>query len=747
MLAAKKYSSKYANIIFPAATFVSAVLMFILQPLFAKMLTPIMGGSPAVWNTALVFYQATLLIGYFYAHLITNNFNRQQQFYIHATLLILGALFLPIKITSLMGEPNYNSPVLWTFGVLFLSIGFPIIAISATAPLVQAWRAKIGDNIDPYKLYAASNLGSFLALALYPFIIEPLIGAKSQSYLWLVLYIALAFLLFMAWSATPEFKASKEKIISKTSNVKRLIWIFYAAIPSALLVSVTGHIVTDIASVPLLWLPPLALFLLTFVIAFGGQAKLIEKYAAPLKYFIVFMLAGLMAADKDDGILGLFIHLLSFFIIVLCCHIELANKKPEAEKLTEFYLLMSLGGFLGGAFAALIAPILFNTTIEYQILLALSLFIAPWKSVENKQKYIGLMLVVVACMWFYFRGNIGNYLDINFPFQIQEYENSFWSKTLLYYEDEKAGAIFCALLISFAFLLHKSPLLVSVVAGFCFILPVISKDSSLIKFRERNFFGVLEISDSGTGNDAMRYLSHGTTLHGQMSLDPLLSREPMSYYYKKTPIGLLFAEASEKYKDNLHAGVIGLGMGSTACYAKPNQDWRFYEINSAVIDATVKSDLVGFVPRCAPDAKIMLGDARLSIKYEKDNWFDILLVDAFSSDSIPTHMITKEAIELLMSKVKNDGILIVHISNRYLDLKNIVADGAHASGYHVVAATRDADENDPADTGVTAMIIAKSKPRLSNYSVDIYNFMEPRKKPKAWTDDHTDIMQAIWDNR
>jgi spermidine synthase len=733
-----------ANWNYPAATFLSACLMFTLQPMFAKMLTPLMGGTPAVWNTALVFYQGTLLIGYFYAHIIATKFNLKQQFIIHGVLLLIGALFLPIRVTHLMGAPNVNAPVLWTFGALFLSIGAPIIAISATAPLVQSWRARISDKVDPYRLYAASNLGSFLALAAYPFLIEPSLGAKMQSYIWAGMFGVLAILLFMALRAVPnDSKAPTEVAERKTNWMERLKWIGFAAPPSALLVAVTTHIVTDVASVPLLWIPPLALFLLTFVVAFSNIGDKLWEIAAPLKFLVIFILAAVMAANVDGEYLGLAIHVFAFFLIALCCHLELSHTRPEPARLTEFYLWMSVGGVLGGAFAALLAPVIFNTTIEYQIILAVALLVAPWEKMEMRWALPAAFIGVVAALWYVFREPIALSLDGG----AKAGESYFWQSLLLVWRPEFAGAMLVALLAVAASFITRSSILVATFGGLALLLPVLHDDGEFVKFRERSFFGVLEIEDSGNSFDAWRYLSNGTTLHGVMSLNPRRNREPMSYYWHETPIGLLFDEATKAKPNTLHAGVIGLGMGSTTCYAQPNQNWTVFEINQQVVDVSINSDLVGFVHRCAPQTKVVMGDARLSMVKEANGWFDIVLVDAFTSDAIPTHMITQEAIAMMMSKIRPDGVLVVHISNRYLGLQNIVADGAHAGGFAVMEGSRDGNEANPnADTGVRAIIVAHNEERLAKYMGPVWTHMYPRPHPRPWTDDHTDIMTAIRDN-
>ncbi len=737
-----------ANFIYPATTFLSACLMFTLQPMFAKILTPLMGGTPAVWNTALVFYQGTLLIGYFYAHFIATRLSLRNQLITHGVLLLIGLLFLPIKVSSMVGTPNVDSPVIWTLLALLFSIGAPIIAISATAPLVQAWRARIGDGVNPYRLYAASNLGSFLALAAYPFLIEPFIGVKLQGILWSGLYIVLAALLFFAIRAVPKDSiAPKDIAQEKTSFGEIIRWIGYAAVPSALLVAVTTHIVTDVASVPLLWIPPLALFLLTFVIAFSDRAERLYATAVPLKFIFVFVLAAVMAGDGDDGYIGLAIHLLIFFIIVLCCHLELSSKRPEPARLTEFYLWMSVGGVLGGAFAALAAPILFNTTIEYQFILVAALLIAPWKTADTKRAILATIIAIAIATLFLNRFEVATFLDLKLPINAKDgMPSTFWNSALLVWDDYKAGFLLCIALGFVALLILRSAILTAALGGIALLLPIFIQDNSLVRFRDRSFFGVLEITDSGEDITSLRQLSHGTTLHGIMSLDPSKSRIPMSYYYHKTPIGLLFEEASNAKPESLRAGVIGLGMGSTTCYAKPKQDWTVFEIDNQVVEATVHSPWVRFVPRCAPQTKIIMGDARLSMQSQKDGWFDILLVDAFTSDAIPTHMITQEAINMMMSKIAPDGILIVHISNRFLGLQNIVADAANEGGFFAIQGLRNGDDTDSADTGVRAMVIAHNPQRLEKYTADFWQKMPKRKNSKPWTDDRTDIIQAILDN-
>jgi spermidine synthase len=739
---------KAAGWLYPATTFISAALLFTLQPLFAKMLTPLMGGTPSVWNTALVFYQAALLLGYLYAHVIATRLKPRTQLYVHAGVLAFGLLFLPIKVSGLVGAPDVSNAVGWTMAALALSLGGPIVAISATAPLIQSWRARLGDAVDPYRLYAASNLGSFIALAAFPFLIEPFIGAKVQAAVWSVGYVLLAVALVTAiWTVPADSQSLTETSTKKTTWAERAKWIFYAAPPSALLVAVTTHLTTDVASVPLIWLPPLALFLLTFIVAFSAVGDRIAEAAAPLKFMVVFLLAAVMAAKLDDGLVGLGIHLAAFFLIVLCCHLELALNRPEPARLTEFYLWMSFGGVLGGAAAALLAPVLLNTTIEYQIALAAALAVAPWERANLKWALPAALLTIGAALLYQNLYEVATWLESTVPVKSAGgiADTPFWFSVLGVWRPEFAASVLCAVLALAAMIAQRSALIVAAIGGVALLLPVIDQDSEAIKFRERSFFGVLEINDSGEAPTGWRFLSHGTTLHGVMSLDPNRNREPMSYYYKETPIGVLYSEATEAKPETLHAGVIGMGMGSTTCYAKLGQKWTIFEIDDDVIKASMNPNLVGFINRCAPQITVVRGDARLKMAGQPNDWFDILLVDAFSSDAIPTHMITKEALSLFMSKMAPDGVLIVHISNRFLDLGQIVSDAANDLGFAVMEGNRDGEATNPnADTGVRAVIIAKTQARLDRYRGNpMWTMVGPSAQSHPWTDDHTDILRAL----
>ncbi|MEN9856251.1 MAG: hypothetical protein RLZZ157_1377 [Pseudomonadota bacterium] len=734
--------------LYPATTFLSAALLFTLQPLFARMLTPLMGGAPAVWNTALVFYQGTLLLGYLYAHLVATRLAPRAQLWVHAGVLALGLIFLPLQVSKLVGAPDVANPVMWTLLALAASLGGPIIAVSATAPLVQAWQARLGDRIDPYRLYAASNLGSFSALAAYPFLIEPFVGAKLQAQIWSIGYVGLACALIGAvWLLPKASLAPREVATRPTRWRERLSWLFFAAPPSALLVAVTTHLTTDVASVPLLWLPPLALFLLTFVIAFSPLGDKLAAFGPTLKMITIFLLAIIMAANADQSFVGLLVHLVAFFLIVLGCHLYLADVRPEPARLTEFYLWMSLGGVLGGAAAALLAPITLNGTHEYEIALAAALAVAPWGKIKTRGLAVALALAIGFSLLFWNVPALALWLDAHLPMTglTSSSNGPFWHTVLGINYPLSVAAIYCSCLMVIAVLAPRSAILTSLLGGLVLLVPLLKQEQDGHLFKERSFFGVLKLSESGTAPSGWRFLSHGTTLHGVMSLDPARSKEPMSYYYRKTPIGSLFEEATLAKPDSLQAGVIGLGMGSSLCYAKPGQKWTVFEIDADVVKVATDPKLVGFLNNCAPDAKIVLGDARINMRGQPDAYFDILLVDAFSSDAIPTHMITKEAIGEFMAKMKPDGLLIVHISNRYLNLGPIVADAAQSLGFAAMEGHRNGEASNPyVDTGVLAMVITRNAARLASYKGQaMWTIQAPVAKPRPWTDDHTDIMRAL----
>lgn len=713
-----------------AAIFASACLLFAVQPLFAKLTLPLLGGSPAVWTTALAFYQAALVAGYLYADALQRQKRLAVQAGVHGVVLVVAALLaLPLAVSDLLGPPPPGAPVAWLLGVFAVSVGPPFIALAATAPLVQAWVARAAPDRDPYPLYAASNLGSFLALLAYPLAVEPLLGGRETSLGWSVGF-ALAGVLILAaglLSARSSAAAAEPEVLTperKTTWAERAIWAGCAAGPSLLLAAVTAHVTTDVAAMPLLWAVPLALYLLTFVIAFSARPFLSAEAMLYARVFAVFTVAVLQASDVwlDWG--GeLVVHILVFFVVTLACHLELARRRPEPARLTEFYLWMSIGGALGGAFAGLVAPQIFARIYEYPLALALCLLIAPWgrAQVSAAMLFTAGAMAVAAC------GALA-FLKLS-----QDWAPS------------PAIAI-AVIAMGFAALWVRAwPPAAAGLAGLAFLADPIASPPSGAAYEARSFFGVHRVRDYAM----WRLLTHGTTLHGVKNTLPGRDREPVTYYHVGTPLGGTLARL--RSTPGAKIGVVGLGAGGTACHAVSGQDWTYFEIDPAVVKIAQDPALFGFLGNCAPDARIVLGDARLTLADEPDGAYDLLLIDAFSSATIPAHLLTKEAIELYLSKLKPDGAVLLHISNRNMSLIDPLADIAEAVGAPARLAEHvplePANPDDPAemytDSTVTAVLMARDERGLLRFIATAdWTRMDPPGE-RVWTDDYQNVLGAI----
>jgi hypothetical protein len=611
-----------------ATMLLSACLLFLVQPMFARMALPLLGGTPAVWAIAMCFFQAMLLGGYAYAHVLKKYVAPRLAVLIHVALLACAWLFLPVAIPQVDVPASGPTAGVWLVGLMARAIGFPFFMLSATAPLLQSWFARTAhqDSENPYFLYSASNIGSIGALMLYPFFIEPAIGLHAQSLLWSIGYgiltvaIALCGLLMLGnfkpmvvgWGIAPTLA-----VPFKT----KAYWVFMAFIPSALLVAWTNHITTDIASAPFLWLPPLVLFLLTFVLVFRDVplvslhwAKWIQIASLPIAYAVQ------IALPLHIAVWVMLVGALSFFSTALICHRQLYEARPDASKLTEFYMLMSLGGVLGGLFVSLIAPLIFTSVLEYPILLVLG-----------------------AAAQFIFGSGESIMAQIRKPWRM--------------------GAVLAGLLG---------------LVGFAILTGIAGNLMNPIKPRVayRSYFGVLSVADN-TIEGPYRVLTHGTTMHGAQRMDELgdgFKDKPHALTYYSPDGGMARALlATQARLQNGVYRVVGLGTGSLACYSKPGEDWAYYEIDRDVIKVARDPAQFNFLSKCAPDMKMIEGDARITMAHGPDVKADYLLVDAFSSDSIPIHLITVEAMKLYLSHIKDDGVLVMHVTNRYMDLVPVVA--------------------------------------------------------------------------
>ena len=707
---------------FILSIFVGAVLIFLVQPMFAKMATPLLGGSPSVWNVSLVCFQAALLGGYGYAHILGRLKSVRTQVLIHGLVFLSGTICLPLGLTGVFGDPSADHPALWLIGVFLLSVALPFAAVSATSPLIQSWYARTNraDADDPYYLYAASNIGSLIGLAAYPLLMEPFTRVATQSASWAAGYGVLFFLLmgsgFVAFrgSLARQAQASVEEARASLSWKERFIWLGLAFIPSSLLVGATTHITTDVAAAPFLWVPPLTLYLLTFVLVFAKKPPIPQ--AVILRFQPVVMAGVVLVLPHfiDVGwFLELALTLLGLFWASMTCHGLLAERRPHVSRLTEFYLLMSLGGVLGGAFNALVAPVIFDLVLEYPLVLAASLLVLPatQSSFDGRGRVLfGILAAVVAVILF----------------------NRIAGISL----SGGSAVIFIALPTIMIVLargrrfLMVSSFAVSVFAGLM-LNPYASGTS------ERGFFGIVKVLEI----DGRRAMMHGTTLHGAQFLEGDRVLQPLTYYGANTPIGQTF----HQYNDAETVGVVGLGVGSVACYGTPGQDWVFFEIDPIVVNIAKDPDQFTFLSECQPDARMVVGDARVQLTYEDDRFFDLLLLDAFSSDSIPVHLVTREAMRLYLSKLDDDGVFIAHISNRHMALEQVFARLAALEGAVALVQKYQptAEQREEGQTATHAMLFAKNEAALSRALAtgDWERIESDGKRP--WTDDYTNILAAM----
>ncbi len=650
------------------------------QPLFGRMAMPILGGAPSVWNVAMVFFQTALLAGYFYAHMLSK-LPFKAQVIVHSALLAGASLMLPVDLDADNLMPDTNMPTLWLLGLMIKTVGLPFFAISAQAPLMQRWFARSADTqaADPYFLYAASNIGSILGLLAYPALMEPLFTVSDQALVWMLGFVLLLGLVIFAGIAILRHGLADTiaaKTISPVIGLKnQLHWIALAAVPSGLLLSVTNKITTDIAAMPLMWAPPLLAYLLSFVVAFAPPKWLPPAVISRLSPIFVIGLAlmGIFANQLSPSA-SISVQVFLFFMVALGCHSRLATARPAADRLTQFYLLMSLGGALGGAAVALVAPVIFSWVFEHPVLItlaALLLACSPEPATGNpvqdilgghRHRYVWDSLFIIT-------GLVCAKLVLTFG-----QSPGAWQMLLGFFP---AIIILIALCyfarcrtIRFAGLVAICALTFS---GWLQMNFAMNKE-----FQARSFFGIYRV---GVDNEAkVRLLTHGTTVHGAQSLLPELAHQPQSYYVPTSGIGRVLATSPAKT-----VGIVGLGSGALACYAKPEQNWTFYEIDPLVVHIAKNKKLFTYLSDCAPTAAMQVGDARLKLRAAANGTYNLLAIDAFSSDSIPLHLITANAFDLYRAKLAKDGILMVHVSNRYMDLRPVVGNIAKAQGWQAWA--------------------------------------------------------------
>jgi hypothetical protein len=714
--------------LFGAALLLAATLSFWVQPLVAKLILPILGGSPSVWNTSLVFFQATLLAGYGFAYVANRLLPLRGQALVHLALIALAAFVLPIELRTAPPDPE-TSPELWVAKTLAITVGAPFFVLTAASPLLQNWFARTEHPAahDPYFLYVASNVGSMLGLLAYPLALEPLFTLRQQGWLWTSGYalfgVAVAACAIMAMrnpavvpSATPTPAAT-----APPGAVWRLRCVALAFIPSALLIGVTGYITTDIAAAPLLWILPLALYLLSFVIAFQRRPLIPHGAAVQLQAFLLIPLVlVMMFQSRDTPLLVLLLHLAAFFATALVCHGELIRLRPPASQLTEFYFLISLGGVIGGAFAALLAPLLFDQVLEYPLCLALAAFLRPGALPRRED-----VARAVA--------------DLAWPAAIAALLAAIviWDETPPEMDETPLLllGVFVGLLV---FALRQRPVRFGLCVAVILATAVFAPDDEDVLARERNFFGVLKVVE--TGDPPMHILYHGTTTHGGQSFAPENMLEPLTYYHRDGPVGGFF-DVFGGTRNTRRVAVVGLGTGTIACYGRKGEDWTFYEIDPAVEEVARDPDYFTFLRDCP--AKVVLGDARLSLAHVPDSSLGLVILDAFSSDAIPIHLLTEQALRLYLSKLGPDGVMLIHISNRYIDLAPVLGNLAHTIGL-AGALRRDEEDKDANRYGSDWVVLARRPDLLAQLKRDTRWAELPQSRSiGVWRDDHANLIGAL----
>ena len=668
-----------------------ATLLFLVEPLIAKMILPWFGGSAGVWIVCLLFFQTCLLAGYLYAHLLVKNLLPVWQWRLHAFLLAASLLFLPIIPSARWKPAGSEEPLLHILLLLSTTIGLPFLLLAATGPLIQSWLARKSKNdatYSVYRLYAVSNFGSLLGLLSYPVLIEPSLPTRMQGWLWSVLYGVFVLLSgITAWRYRASDRAQPSFAHASDSDAGgwglRVFWLCLAAAPSALLLAITTHVLRNIAAIPLFWVVPLALYLLTLIICFDSP----RWYWRPLWYGLFAGAFALLLYSLGNAFLyidygwQLSLYMSCFFVCCMVCHGELAALKPAPESLTAYYLIVAAGGALGGLAVAAIAPIVFDRDYDLAIavlLVALCAYYAAWRRLPT-------------------------------------------TLTL------RSRRIVLAVLIE-----------VWIVLGVAMLLQLQNLDRANI-YSARNFYGPLQVSLGTTpapGGEFMQLLN-GNIIHGREFTDKNRACEPLTYYAPDSGVGLALHQLGAN--GPLRVGVIGLGAGTIAGYARPGDAYRFYEINPLVREVATRTfHYLG----CAENPTVAIGDARLSLERETPQQLDLLAVDAFTSDAIPVHLLTKESFALYWRHLKPNGVLAVHITNRYIDLEPIVALAAKENGKTARTVYLPIDESKSVNNSVWVLVTSNPSfftPPLQSVSVAA----SVRPGLRAWTDDYSNLWQVL----
>lgn len=732
--------------LFALTLLLNALLLFLVQPLVAKLLLPYLGGTPAVWNTCMVFFQALLLGGYAYSHVVTTRLKLRPQIILHLSLFALALFSFPITISeaAVRALDGQTQPTGWLLARLLAMVGLPFLMLATGGPLLQKWFSQTAhpDAADPYFLYSASNAGSLLALLGYPLLLEPALRLRQQSLLWAVSYAALLLLLLacavVRWRAEGTAQLNHTTAATEAAPPltikRRLTWVALSFVPSSLMLGVTTYLSSDISPIPLLWVVPLALYLLTFILAFARKPLTNLPRLSKLLLALGFILLFLILAELRHPIwLLVLLHLDFFFIAALIGHTRLAQDRPPAAQLTEFYLWLSVGGVLGGIFNSLLAPILFSTIVEYPLAIILALMLRvpakqpqPW---ADKRWFDLLWPAGAGALAFGFATALPRLGLI--PFRV------------LVLSLALPGLLAAA---AVAFPLRFALTIGATLLGLNAYLTELQHGRTLLT--ERNFFGTLRVTEEGK----FRLLYHGNTIHGRQYLNSQQQCQPLSYYHHQSPLGqALKAFAQQPGAPNI--AIVGLGTGAIATYAQPGEQWTYYEIDPAVLDVASRNEYFSYLNQCtATPVKTILGDARLQLRHAPDGHYGLIVLDAFSSDAVPAHLLTQQALQLYLSKLAPGGRLLFHVSNHYLDLHRVVAALARSENLVCLASAEPkvqkenlAEGQDPAYW----MALARAEAELGGLlNHPHWRRVEANPSSQLWLDDYSNVLSVFkWSNR
>lgn len=719
--------------LFVATVLTGSFLLFVVQPMVARMALPQLGGAPNVWNSAMLVYQALLLGGYAYAHWLSRR-PMARQATIHLVLLAFAAISLPIHLAELApAAPGREA--LWVPLLFALSIGPVFFLVSAQAPLMQRWYSAHPKAGEPWALYAGSNLGSFAGLIAYPLMFEPLLGVHVQAWAWSAGYVALVVLIGLCawtrWGLRAEPAVTVEA--SEPIPARRIVqWLILAAVPSGLMLSTTTHLTTDVFAMPLLWVIPLGLYLLSFVAAFADRRPFANSVTR-VTPVLVLLAGGYAMTSRGSGSLSLaFAGVILLFAIAVTLHARLYDLRPPATRLTLFYLTMSAGGALGGLFTALLAPLWFDWVWEHPLLVFAAALLVPMRPMIGWMTMEGLtrpMVVTTVAVLVGFAGFLG------------------WLLFGLDPQESPPLALLLALGIALC-----GVLVMGVRSAYVAILAILmlahggweTLTQSLDGARTRSYFGVYTVRDYPS--EHQRVLAHGTTMHGMQFTDAR-GRVPTTYYGRSSGIGIAMSRIPELYGSAARVGVVGLGTGTLACWRAPGQRWTFFEIDRAVLDLSRRGRFT-YLRECAPDAMVRIGDARLEIARLAPQSFDVIAVDAFSSDAIPLHLLTAEALEVYQRALADEGLLMIHISNRYFELEPQLSAALARQGWSARVLT-DEPKRDSVFTASVWVAAARDPAQLARITAGRKDWKPLLGIPgtQPWTDEHASILGAVrWRN-